>query len=86
MAETTLSDVQEGPVPTRSFGVYPEEEDGVTPMRLLENGIPLSLLLDLVLGPQSADLLEHEPSPTDGALVRSPKASRQRPGRALGTV
>jgi hypothetical protein len=29
-------------------------------MRLLEQGIPLSLLLDLCLGPQSADLLAHE--------------------------
>jgi hypothetical protein len=29
-------------------------------MDLLASGIPLSLLLDLVLGPQSADLLEHE--------------------------
>lgn len=32
----------------------------MSPMVLLENGIPLSLLLDLVLGPQSADLMEHE--------------------------
>ena len=29
-------------------------------MALLENGIPLSLLLDLVCGPNSADLLDHE--------------------------
>ena len=35
----------------------------VTPMAMLESGIPLSLLLDLVLGPQSADLLEHERRP-----------------------
>lgn len=34
-----------------------------TPMRLLEGGIPLSLLLDLVLGPHSEDLLRAEPSP-----------------------
>jgi hypothetical protein len=32
----------------------------VSPMALLESGIPLSLLLDLVCGPQSADLLDHE--------------------------
>ena len=32
----------------------------MSPMALLENGIPLSLLLDLVCGPRSADLLEHE--------------------------
>ncbi len=32
----------------------------MSPMVLLRNGIPLSLLLDLVLGPQSADLLEQE--------------------------
>jgi hypothetical protein len=29
-------------------------------MTLLESGIPLSLLLDLVCGPESADLLAHE--------------------------
>ena len=86
VCETTLSGVQTRPGPTRSSGVYPVEEDGVTPMRLLESGIPLSLLLDLVLGPQSADLLEHEPSPEDGGLVRSPKPRRQRPDHAVGTV
>ena len=32
----------------------------MSPMTLLENGIPLSLLLDLVCGPQSADLIDHE--------------------------
>jgi hypothetical protein len=58
----------------------------VTPMRLLQSGIPLSLLLDLVLGPQSADLLAEERSAADGRLVRSPQAGRQRPDRALGTV
>lgn len=32
----------------------------LSPMALLEHGIPLSLLLDLVCGPESADLLDHE--------------------------
>ena len=32
----------------------------MSPMTLLEHGIPLSLLLDLVCGPASADLLAHE--------------------------
>jgi hypothetical protein len=41
----------------------------VSPMRLLESGIPLSLLLDLVLGPESAELLERERSAQDGRLV-----------------
>jgi len=84
--ETTLSDVQEDPSRTRSFGVYPAEEDGVTPMRLLESGIPLSLLLDLVLGPQSADLLAQERSPADGVLVRPSKTRRHRARHAVGTV
>lgn len=30
------------------------------PMALLSSGIPLTLLLDLVLGPNSEDLLTHE--------------------------
>jgi hypothetical protein len=30
------------------------------PMALLSSGVPLSLLLDLVLGPNSEDLLIHE--------------------------
>ncbi|GAC1327908.1 MAG: hypothetical protein NVSMB13_14590 [Mycobacteriales bacterium] len=30
------------------------------PMALLSSGVPLSLLLDLFLGPQSEDLLNHE--------------------------
>lgn len=30
------------------------------PMALLSNGVPLSLLLDLALGPNSEDLLTHE--------------------------
>ena len=32
----------------------------VTPMALLESGIPLSLLLDLVLGPDSEALMADE--------------------------
>ena len=32
----------------------------MSPMALLESGIPLSLLLDLMCGPQSADLMDHE--------------------------
>ena len=32
----------------------------MSPMTLLAKGIPLSLLLDLVCGPESADLLENE--------------------------
>ncbi len=31
-----------------------------SPMALLQQGIPLSLLLDLVCGPASEDLLAHE--------------------------
>jgi hypothetical protein len=59
----------------------------VTPMRLLENGIPLSLLLDLAFGPESADLLDHErPSGPDGGLVGSTKARRQRPTPAVRPV
>jgi hypothetical protein len=34
-----------------------------SPMSLLEGGIPLSLLLDLMCGPQSQDLLDNEPQP-----------------------
>ena len=30
------------------------------PMTLLSSGVPLSLLLDLFLGPHSEDLLAHE--------------------------
>lgn len=30
------------------------------PMALLSSGVPLSLLLDLFLGPDSEDLLHHE--------------------------
>ena len=32
----------------------------MSPMRLLESGIPLSLLLDLVLGPHSSELMAEE--------------------------
>ena len=37
------------------------------PKALLSSGVPLSLLLDLVLGPDSEDLLTHErlPEPRD---------------------
>jgi hypothetical protein len=31
------------------------------PMTLLSSGVPLTLLLDLFLGPQSEDLFSHEP-------------------------
>ena len=55
-------------------------------MRMLESGIPLSLLLDLVLGPQSDDLLEHESSGPDGALVRRAQPQRQGSRGAVGTV
>ena len=38
------------------------------PMTLLSHGVPLTLLLDLFLGPQSEDLLTHEvPSPRESA-------------------
>ena len=33
-----------------------------SPMALLQGGVPLSLLMDLVLGPQSDDLLRWEQS------------------------
>ncbi len=40
------------------------------PMDLLSSGVPLSLLLDLFLGPESEDLLLHEvPTPRDSADV-----------------
>ena len=55
----------------------------MSPMRLLESGIPLSLLLDLVMGPQSADLLDEERvSVADGPLVSGPQALRHRAYRA----
>ena len=37
----------------------------MSPMVPLESGIPLSLLFDLVCGPQSADLLHEELSSSD---------------------
>lgn len=37
-----------------------------SPMALLEHGVPLSLLIDLVLGPQSDRVLEEErPAPAE---------------------
>ena len=44
--------------------VHPPLEACVSPMTLLESGIPLSLLLDLVCAPDSADLLVNEKSTT----------------------
>jgi hypothetical protein len=59
----------------------------VSPMRLLESGIPLSLLYDLVLGPESADLLDEEHHSTpDGCLVPLAQAGRHRAYHALRTV
>jgi hypothetical protein len=59
----------------------------LSPMRLLESGIPLSLLLDLVMGPHSADLLNQErKSGADGGFVRCPKALAHRTYHALRTV
>jgi hypothetical protein len=45
---------QEGIDANRRFFVTPP------PMALLSSGVPLTLLLDLVLGPNSEDLLNHE--------------------------
>jgi hypothetical protein len=50
----------------------------VSPMKLMESGIPLSLLLDLVLGPESADLMAQERSAPDGRLVGIAKSRRDR--------
>ncbi len=51
----------EGPDPLR---VPEPEEVRMTPthnpMALLQNGVPLSLLLDLVLGPNSEEILARE--------------------------
>ena len=60
----------------------------MSPMRLLESGIPLSLLLDLVMGPQSADLLDEEErdSSADSRLVRSPQTVGHRAYHALRSV
>ena len=37
-----------------------EEPVSPAPMTLLSTGVPLTLLLDLFLGPHSEDLLSHE--------------------------
>ena len=50
-----------GPDPV-GVTIHPRLEAPVSPMTLLASGIPLSLLLDLVCAPDSADLLAHEPS------------------------
>ena len=56
-------------------------------MRLLESGIPLSLLYDLVLGPESADLLDQEhSSATDRPLVPVAQPRRHGAHGALRTV
>jgi hypothetical protein len=62
-------------------------EAQLSPMKLLESGIPLSLLLDLVMGPQSADLLDHERSSgAHGGFVRCPKSLAHRTYHAFRTV
>ena len=43
----------------------PARRPPVSPMSLLESGIPLSLLLDLMCGPHSADLLAEEQASDD---------------------
>lgn len=50
---------------TRHTVIVVNQETFVTPapMALLSGGVPLSLLIDLVLGPQSEDLLSHERRP-----------------------
>lgn len=59
----------------------------MSPMRLLESGIPLSLLYDLVLGPESVDLLDQEQhSAPDCRLVPRAQAGRHRSHRAVRTV
>ena len=40
-----------------------QDRPAVTPMALLAHGVPLSLLFDLALGPQSEDLLRQEALP-----------------------
>ena len=40
--------------------IVTQDRPAVTPMALLAHGVPLSLLLDLALGPQSEDLLRQE--------------------------
>ena len=62
-------------------------EAQLSPMKLLESGIPISLLLDLVLGPQSADLLDEEhASDADGRLVPGSKPLRHRAHSPFGAV
>lgn len=51
----------------------------MSPMRMLESGIPLSLLLDLVMGPESAELLEQERSAQNGRLVGLAKSTPDGP-------
>lgn len=59
----------------------------MSPMRMLESGIPLSLLLDLVMGPQSADLLaEERGSVADRRLVPGPQVIRHRAHRTVRPV
>lgn len=59
----------------------------MTPMRLLENGIPLSLLLDLAFGPESAELLAQERrSAVDSSLVGGAKARGHRAPRQVRPV
>lgn len=59
----------------------------MSPMRLLESGIPLSLLYDLLLGPESADLLDQEQdSAANRRLVPLTQAGRHRAYHALRTV
>lgn len=55
-------DRPEGPV-SPLLASPTERPAPLSPMALLESGIPLSLLLDLVCGPDSADLLDHERAP-----------------------
>lgn len=76
-----------GTLAVDTSGTPLREDPPVSPMRLLESGIPLSLLYDLVLGPESADLLDQEQhSAADGSLVPVAQAGRHRSHRALRTV
>jgi hypothetical protein len=49
------------------------------PMALLGGGVPLSLLLDLALGPHSEDLLRQERSAGQAERVRNPGQPARRP-------
>jgi hypothetical protein len=53
--------------PTSMRVFYEEVPVTPAPMALLSSGVPLSLLLDLFLGPDSEDLMSHErlPEPRD---------------------